>query len=367
MQFASLATLIFSIGLLWSTSYVLGRLARAFGQAPVLGELTTGLLLGATILGRVFPSTQEWLFPVTGWTASFHSGLSQLGSCALLFFAGTETGFSAIARSRKTAFWVSLGGIALPFSLGFALIRTNPALVPLEPGISEINLAVFFAAALSISALPVIAKTLMDFGMYRTRIGNITMAAAGLDDLAGWMIFGAIVMSLDGRGTSGLSALQSSGMPLVALACGVALGDSVRLTQTTRHWIRRIVLQVLAPIFLGQAFLHVDFAAHFDVSLVAWILAIACLGKIVGCGIAARFCGVKTQEAWAIGACMNSRGAMEIILCLSALKIGLIGEALFVALSVMACITSLVAAPLLKILVILPPSADLERIPILTQ
>jgi mannitol/fructose-specific phosphotransferase system IIA component (Ntr-type) len=112
--------------------------------------------------------------------------------------------------------------------------------------------------------------------------------------------------------------------------------------------IHQFVSFIFAPLFFASIGLTVDFVRHFDVGLVLAVLLIACVGKIVGCGLGARWSGMSSREAWAVGFGMNARGAMEIILGLLALQFGVIHERLFVALVIMALVTSMLSGPMMQ-------------------
>jgi mannitol/fructose-specific phosphotransferase system IIA component (Ntr-type) len=128
---------------------------------------------------------------------------------------------------------------------------------------------------------------------------------------------------------------------------GIAVGDSSRLREHTRQVLHEFVTYVFTPAFFATMALRYDFAASFDLYLVAIVLAIACVAKVAGCAAGARLVGVGWREATAIGFGMNSRGAMEILLAVIALEAGIISEKLFVALVVMAVVTSLISGPAL--------------------
>jgi mannitol/fructose-specific phosphotransferase system IIA component (Ntr-type) len=133
-----------------------------------------------------------------------------------------------------------------------------------------------------------------------------------------------------------------------AFLVGVAIGDSSHLREQTRAVITQFVSFIFAPLFFASIGLKVNFATHFDWSLTLAALLIACLEKVVGCGLGARYSGMPTREAWALGFAMNARGAMEIILGLLALQQGVIGARLFVALVIMALLTSMVSGPMMQ-------------------
>lgn len=275
-------------------------------------------------------------------------------------------------------------------------------LIGIPTGADPVIFALFFATAMSISALPVIAKTLLDLNMFRTDVGLTVVAAAVCNDLIGWIIFAAI-LGMMGSGPDGLQIettivllliftafMLTAGRWLVnailpwiqahstwpggvlgmtlalgmaaaaftewigvhaifgAFMVGVAVGDSKHLRKRTRVTIEQFVGFIFAPIFFATLALRVDFVANFDLVLCLLVFGIATAGKLIGCRIGAWMVRTPAHEAWAITFGMNARGAMEIILGLIALEAGLINEPLFVALVVMALATSIMSGPMME-------------------
>lgn len=392
---------LLSMGLVLLAARGLGEIARRFRQPQVLGELLAGILLGATVLGRVAPDLHGFLFPASGPTAEMFDGVRLLAVTLFLLVAGLEIDLASLLRQRGLAAMVSLGGILVPFVLGAGAGFYAPAALGREAGIDPLVFALFLGAALSISALPVVARTLIDLRIYRTDLGSVVMAAAVMDDVVGWLLFGA-VLGLAGSGTGAPlepvgTALATLGfgvamltvvpwlvhraLPWVqaltawpggvlsfvavfalasaaftewlgvhalfgAFLAGVAFGGSPRLRPRVRRAMEDIVTSLLAPLFFGTLALGVDFVRGFDPVLVLVVLGIASAGKLLGAGGTALLGGASRSTAFAIGFAMNSRGAMEIIFALLALQAGIIGERLFVALVVMALVTSTAAGSL---------------------
>jgi mannitol/fructose-specific phosphotransferase system IIA component (Ntr-type) len=129
---------------------------------------------------------------------------------------------------------------------------------------------------------------------------------------------------------------------------GIALGDTPHFRKDTRRILDGFIAFVFAPVFFATIGLRVDFVAHFDLNLVAVVLGVACLGKIAGAGLGAKLSGMSWRESTAVGFAMNARGAMEIVLGLTALQQGLIDERIFVALVVMALVTSMISGPVMQ-------------------
>lgn len=395
-----IAMFFLALGVMLLAAMALGELARLARQPAVLGEILAGVLLGPTVLGRVAPGLGALLFPAAGHGAIALQGLTTLAVTLFLLVAGMELDLSSLWRQGRTAILVGVAGILVPFLFGFAAAWWAPGEMGVEPGADPAIFALFFATALAISALPVIARTLIDLNLYRSDLGMVIVAAAIFNDLFGWIIF-AVILGLMGGGhhpgmgigwviglTLGFAALMLTvgrwvidrllllaqayltgaggvlGLSLVlalfgaaftesigvhaifgSFLAGVAVGDSPHLREQARTTLRQFISFIFAPLFFVSIGLRVDFISHFDLPLVLAVLGIACLGKILGCGLGARLSGMDARESWAVGFGLNARGAMEIILGLLALQYGLIGPRLFVALVVMALVTSMMSGP----------------------
>jgi len=397
-----IVVLFLALGVLLASARLLGEIVRRWNQPAVLGEILAGILLGPTVLGRVWPGAQAYLFPATGQVPVVLDGLVTLSVVLFLLVAGLELDLSTIWRQGRAALSVSVAGMVVPFALGAAAGWFAPRLLGMEEGADRLVFALFVATALSISALPVIAKTLMDLGLYRTDLGMVVVAAAIINDLAGWIVF-AVVLGMMGGAAHGLPIGATIGLTLgfaavmmtagrwllnrslpfiqahstwpggvlgfaLALALfgaaftewigvhaifgafivGVALGDSEHLRAQTRAVIDRFISFIFAPLFFASIGLKVDFLASFDVVLVVVVLAVATFGKILGGALGGRLGGLPWRETLAVGFGMNARGAMEIILGLLALQAGVIGERMLVALVVMALLTSILSGPAMQ-------------------
>ena len=399
-----IVVMFLALGTLLAAARVFGEAARYFKQPAVLGEIVAGILLGPAVFGWLLPEAQAYLFPRTGPNAIALDALTVVAVVMFLLVAGMEVDISRAVRQGRTALVISLAGMVFPFAVGLASAWAAPGLLGREPGADPTIFALFFATALAISALPVIAKTLMDLGIYRSDVGITIVSAAIIDDLAGWIIFGVILgmMGTAGAGhgfdpattvaltlafaavvlTAGrwlinraipwLQAYVSwpGGVLGFALSLaffgaaitdwigihaifgsyliGIAVGDSQHLREETRATIERFISFIFAPLFFASIGLKVDIAANFHFATVATVLVVACVGKLVGCTLGARLVGVDWREALGIGFGLNARGAMEIILGLLALQAGLIGERLFVALVIMALVTSVISGPAMQ-------------------
>jgi Kef-type K+ transport system membrane component KefB/mannitol/fructose-specific phosphotransferase system IIA component (Ntr-type) len=410
---ADLTIVLLALGLLVGVARLFGELARRFRQPAVLGEILAGVLLGPTVLGTIAPSLQSTLFPTQGPVAILLDGIASLSIVLFLLVAGMEVDLSVVWRQGRAALKVGLLGTVIPFVIGLGAAWFGPRAFGIEDGADPLVFALFVATAMSISALPVIAKTLMDLNLYRTDLGMIVVSAAIFNDLVGWTVF-AIILGMIGAsaagfgvgGTVALTLLFAGVMLTVGRAAvhrvlpilqaythwpggvlgfavtlallgaaftewigihaifgafivGVALGDSTHLQERTRSLLDEFVAFVFAPVFLASIGLRVNFITQFDGPLVLRVLALACACKLLGAVLGARWGGSRTRESWAIGFAMNARGAMEIILGLLALRAGIIHQELFVALVVMAIVTSAMSGPLMTWILKLRPSRKL--------
>lgn len=396
---------LLSLAVLLAAARGLGEAARAIGLPMVVGEIATGIFLGPTVLGRVWPRAFSFVFPSTGAATNMLGGYTMIGVVLLLVVAGLDVDLRVVRRRGKSAVYTSLLGMGLPLAGGIALAFVLPNSDLVDPSRRGL-FAAFIGVAFAISALPVIAKTLLDLGLFKTDIGLMVMASAMVVDLVGWLAFSVLVGPMRGgvvdvgklSVTIGItiafvlaclflgrraidrvlarieaqphtapgrvlsviiilaflaaSATQALGVHAIlgAFIIGVTVGASPRLTGRTRVVIEDFVMNIFAPVFFASLGLRIDFAQAFDLRLCVLVFLVASVTKVVGCTLGARFGGFKWREAAAVGFGLNARGAMEIILALLALEAGVIRTELFVALVVMALVTSLLSGPIMKAL-----------------
>lgn len=395
-----ITAILLMIGILLVAARTLGELARRVHQPAIIGEILAGIILGPTILGRFLPDAHVWLFPTEGNVAVVLDGLITLSIVLFLLVAGMEVDLSLVWRQGKAALVIGLMGIIAPFTIGFAVAWLGPELLGGAGDTSLGIFALFFATALSISSVPVIAKTLMDMDLYRSELGMIVIAAAVFNDVIGWILFAMILGMLGEGATHGLGIahiiwitlgfaafvltigrwLVSRTLPWLqahtiwpggvitfalvlalfgaaftewvgvhaifgSFLIGVAVGDSPHLREQTRVIIHQFVSFIFAPLFFASIGLHIDFFGNFDVLLVVIVLLVATAGKFSGCLVGAKLSSIPKRQGWAIAFGMNARGAMEIILGLLAYRFGVIGEPMLVALVIMALATSIASGP----------------------
>ena len=398
-------TMFLALAVLLGTAKLAGELMQKLGQPSVLGEILAGILLGPTLLGHFKPQIYAALFPSTGAMPIVLETVTTIGVVFFLLTAGLEIDLRSIFRQGKSALLVSFFGVIIPFALGFAAAGAFPRFLGAEAGASRLIFALFVGTALSISALPVIAKILMDLNLIRTEMGTVVMSSAMFDDLVGWILFSMILGMMNSGSHSfggvkrtillvaaftllaltvvrwlidkilpfiqahtswpggvlgfiftltlaGAAFAEFAGIHAVfgAFITGIAVGESTHLRKRTSEHIHSIVTNVFAPFFFASIGLRTNFVSNFNLGITATVIGVACLGKLLGAGWGAHLGGMDRRTSWGVGLAMNARGAMEMILGLLALQAGLIRETMFVALVVMALFTSLVSAPAIHFL-----------------
>jgi Kef-type K+ transport system membrane component KefB len=381
----------------------MAELARKLKQPAVVGEILAGIILGPTVFGWLSPESFENLFPPIGPTRLAFDGIAHLAVILLLFIAGLEVELQLVWKQGRQAAYTSLFGLVIPFVLGFSFPYIWPDFFGMEKDGEVLTFALFVGTAMSITALPVIVRILMDMDLFRTNTGMLVVTSAMINDLLGWLIFSVIISMIGPGPAQGMSlpltilltlgftilmltvgrGLINKGLPYLnrhfawpggllsiaigfcflaaaftefigihaifgAFIFGVAIGDSEHMSERAKEIVHHFINNIFAPIFFVSIGLKVNFLANFDLWLILAVLAIAFAGKVVGSGIGARLGGYSLRESTAIGFGMNARGAMEIILGLIALENGLIGKQFFVALVIMALITSMTSGPLMK-------------------
>lgn len=396
--------------LLLGCAWLLGEGMRRLGQPAVLGELLAGILLGPSLLGTLAPELQQTVFPAD---SPMLAGLAWLGVLMLLVVTGLEMDLRLILRKTGAAMGISVGGMVVPFAFGLGVGWVLPATLLGNPSERWV-FSLFLAVAMSISAIPVIAKVLADLKLLRRDLGQVILASAMVDDTAGWILL-SVVAGLAAGGTAstssvaaactvavvfvGLSLLlgrplmarllafvdgrfqgplpQLSAILVVALAAsalsqrlgleaplgaflvGLAAGEAPRLRPQTVHVLELCTAAFLAPLFFASAGLKVQLGQLSDptiLSLGLLVLVAACLGKFLGCYVGGWAAGLGHWERLAVGSGMNARGAMGIIVASMGLQLAVLTPASYTIIVLVAVVTSLMAPPML--------TATLARVPV---
>jgi len=401
------------IAVILVTCRVVGRLARRIGQPQVVGEMIAGVLLGPTLFGMLAPTWQQMLFPKPTLGVLYVG--AQLGVGLYMFLVGTTFAAEHFRERARSAVAVSVSGIAVPFALAFALapwLQHVPGLFAARARLSEVSL--FLGAAIAITAFPMLARIIHERGLAGTSLGTLALTAGAIDDAAAWCILAVVLASFGGdwggawlaiggglayavlmvtvgrrllarlgdrvspeRPLShtllaavlalfALSAWAMDAIGIHAVFGGFLLGACLPrgpLTAKLRDSLEPFVVTFLLPMFFTYSGLNTHLGLLLQPGLVAATLAVIAasfIGKGVACWAAARLSGAGRSDALAIGALMNARGLMELIIINIGLQAGVIQPGLFSILVLMAIVTTLMATPLFNLAVARRPSQGLS-------
>jgi Kef-type K+ transport system membrane component KefB len=382
---------------------VSGWVFRFLGQPQVVSEMIAGVLLGPSLLGWCAPELSSWLFPPASKPILF--SVCQLGLVLYMFLMGVEFDFELIRSRLRSAAAVSIAGIAVPFALGTVIawhVWDRPELFSSRTTASQAML--FMGAAMSITAFPMLARIIFEQGLARTSLGTLALAAGSIDDVAAWTVLAVVLASFQGDPSIAMGAI--GGGVAFALLCLLGLrrwlrpwGDRVeregRMSDNMLVGVLLLVMlsawftdsiqvyAVFGAFLAGLAMPRGRFAAELHRMLYPlttllllpcffvysglntkigvvntpdlWalgglLLAAAVVGKGVACYSAARLNGENQRESLAIGALMNARGLMELIILNIGLQRGIIEPALFTLMVLMAIVTTLMASPIFRAL-----------------
>jgi Kef-type K+ transport system membrane component KefB/nucleotide-binding universal stress UspA family protein len=383
----------------------LGALAQKLRQPTVLGELLAGILLGPAVFGHLAPGAQAALFPADATQEHLLEMLSWLGMILLILRTGLELDLRLLRVLGRAAALASFFGILLPYTAGFALGRWMPEGL-LAHGGNRTVFALFLATAMSISAVKVIAKTLLDLKLTRRDIGAVILAASMADDTIGWVLL-SIVSSIAVSGVVSaptvlrpiaatvlvIAAAALVGRPLLrrligwiergralehgtisailvltfalaalterlgihavfgAFIAGLLVTASPRVRQATLEGLDSVILGVFAPIFFVYTGLKVTTLEVPPLQITAAILGVAIVAKVVGAGLGARLGGMGVVPALAVGIGMSSRGSMELVVARIGMDLGVLTPSLYAAIVLIPIVTSVSTPMLLRAVV----------------
>jgi len=398
-----LGLLLVQIAVVVIAARVVGLLFRRIRQPQVMGEMVAGILLGPSFLGAVAPGLAARLFPPA--SLGFLNSISQVGLLVFMFLVGLELNPRLLRGRGYTAVVTSHASIVVPFFLGSLLsLRLYPRLS--DASVTFTGFALFMGAAMSVTAFPVLARILAERGLMRTRVGTVAIACAAVDDVTAWCILAVVVaiVRATGHGLPPWMTVAGSGVYVVAMIFVVRRALALlerryeqngRVTQDMLGVILLVALasawatealgvHALFGAFLagvvmpkGEGFVHALTGKLEDVTVVLllplffaftglrtriglvegaemWgycglIVLVAVAGKFGGSALAARLTGMNGREAAAIGALMNTRGLMELVILNIGLDIGVISPAVFAMMVLMALATTFMTSPLLEL------------------
>jgi Kef-type K+ transport system membrane component KefB len=409
-----LIRLFLAIAIIVAVARLAGWAFARMRQPPVIGELLAGIALGPTVLGALPGDPSSALFPDE--VIPLLAVVATLGLILFVFLTGLELDLGLLRRRSRSVFTISTASVGLPFALGLLLAAV---LFPSHHRVDGhevefIAFALFIATAVSVTAFPVLARIVGDNGMRRTELGSLVIACAAVEDVLAWtmltlalavaaaqtlwdlpqilgaaVLFAAIMIlfirPLLARAVGGERSREAQDPALLALAaCGTALSACVTgaigvhlvlgavifgvafprspgVRERLERTLGPLTLSVLLPVFFALPGLSLNLWDGLDAAglgELALILAVACVGKLVGATGAARGLGIAWRESTAIGVLINTRGLMEIVVLNVGHTAGIIDTQLYSLFVIMAVTTTLMAGPVLHLLY---PSREVPR------
>jgi Kef-type K+ transport system membrane component KefB len=378
-----------------------GWLVSKWGQPAVVGEILAGIVLGPSLLGRFAPEIEKSLFPPTSFGSL--SLVSEMGLILFMFVIGIELDAAVMRKKAKQSIAISIASIIIPFIGGYLLALKIYSLYAPQ-GTAFSGFAIFMGIAMSVTAFPVLGRILRERNLERTPTGILALSAAAADDVVAWGML-ALVTALLKTGNlhdAGITIFywslfiaflifiirpllrklimrkdQEGGMPrsLIPILLGGMLASAWSTQMLGMHalfgaflfgliipvdWIYSkafiarigdIATVLLIPVF----FVMTGLRTRIDVmnGVQDWIyclivIAIAVVGKWGGAALAARLTGSDKRESMALGAMMNTRGLMQLVVLNIGYDLGVLSPALFSMMVIMALVTTAMTGPALK-------------------
>jgi len=397
--------LLFQLFLLLLFARVFGELFQRMGQPTVVGEILAGVVLGPSLLGAT-PFFSDLMIVQSTNGTNLLEVVSLMGAMLLLLITGLETDLALIKHHSRSAFGTAIGGLILPLILGFGFCFLIPDSLLVDPA-QRIVFSLFLATSISVSAIPVIAKVLIDLNLIRRDIGQITIAAGMIDDTAAWILLSIVLGLIEFGVVTAQNVLFSVGKVLLFLSVSFvagkwiaakvvsfaqnsiksrykfltililfsfgfgAIAQSLRLEAVLGAFIAGIIFSripavpkeaidriesftfgIFAPIFFAAAGLKVSLEPLLNPELLIigiGLIVIATLSKVAGAYMGARWVGRSDHwTALSFGAGLNARGAIQIIVATIGLSFGIISQEIFSLIIIMAVVTSIMAPFMLR-------------------
>lgn len=408
-----LATLILQIITIIIAARVFGFLLKKIGQPSVIGEIIAGILLGPSFVGMYFPEFSAFLFPKSSLpNLTF---FSQIGLILFMFIVGMELDLKILKKKAHEAFIISHASIIFPFALGMGLaLYMYQTYAPAN--VNFLSFALFIGISLSITAFPVLARIVQERQLTKTRVGAIAITCAAVDDITAWCILAAVIAIV--KAGSIISALytvllaiafvflmlkiiqpflkrigdiyshqDTLSKPVVAIffvtllissylseiigihalfgafLAGVIMPQNLHFRNVFIEKVEDISLVLLLPLFFVLTGLRTQIGLLNDSSqwiMCALIIALAAAGKFLGSTLAARFAKQSWRDSLTIGALMNTRGLMELIVLNIGFDLGMLTPEVFAMMVIMALVTTFMTGPALDFINYIIPEKKIE-------
>lgn len=326
---------------------IIGGLMMRVGQPKVIGEMIAGILLGPSLLGLFAPSIQIALFPPE--SLGLLSTVSKIGLVLYMFVVGTHVQTGIIRQAYRSGMLISLAGVVVPLVLGAVLaafFHSDGRFF--APNVSRALSMMYLGAAMAVTAFPVLARIIQERGIAGTALGTLALAAGATDDAIAWCLLAVVLVNLNPD--FNVVGFVGSHAIFAAFVAGALLSRMPLVREFSRR-IETMAGMVLVPLFFAYSGLSTRLGLLWSSELLVISIAVilvASIGKAVACWGAARLTGRPNGEAMAIGALMNARGLMELIMLNIGLERGVITPTLFTVMVVMTLVTTMAAGPLFE-------------------
>jgi Kef-type K+ transport system membrane component KefB len=406
IQGSELTELWATLALLLVLSRTLARLAQRIGAPPIVGALVAGVLLSPDLLGGTWPAAAHWLFPETQLAGHLLGGITNLALLFLCFVLGIETDIGALRNLGGQLTIVTSTTFVLPLAAGIGLGAVAPASFIGADG-NRASLVVLTGAALAVSSLPVIAWMLRELGLYDSTVGRISVGVSTIQDALGFVLlsvgiafagsggqlrlievgiglFVVLLLALVGGAqrtadfvlhradperiapSSAVLTVMIASMLLIAaltqfahfagafgaFLVGVVFGRSPYHRHDAAHILDTITIAVFAPIYFAAAGLQLNlglFRYRDDLVGLVLVVIVGAVAKVAGTLVGAPWLHQSRRNVASIASVLNGRGTMQIIIASVALRHSVIGPSAFTIIVTASLLTSLVAAPLTRI------------------
>lgn len=409
-----LARLLLQIITIIITARVFGFFCKKIRQPTVIGEIAAGIFLGPSFIGTYFPEFSGFIFPKESMgNLEF---LSQIGLILFMFIIGMELDLRVLKNKAQEAVVISHASIIFPFVLGVGLAYFIYSTAYAPNDIKFLSFALFIGIAMSITAFPVLARIIQERGLTKTKVGTIAITCAAADDITAWCILAVVIAVV--KAGSFVSALYTVIMALVyvflmmkvvspflkrmgeiysnkeglskpvvavffvtlliscyttevigihalfgAFMAGVIMPPNMNFRNMFIEKVEDVSLILLLPLFFVVTGLKTQIPLLNDAEswkLCGIIIAVAVAGKFLGSSLSARFVGQNWRESVIIGALMNTRGLMELVVLKIGLELGVLTDAMYTMFVIMALVTTAMTGPVLDLINWLAP----EKIPV---
>ncbi|RVT78345.1 cation/H(+) antiporter [Flavobacterium sufflavum] len=398
-----LAILLAQIVTIILVARLFGWLFRKIGQPSVIGEMIAGIVLGPSLVGMYFPEFSAALFPKE--SLGNLQFLSQIGLIFFMFVIGMELDLKVLKNKAHDAVVISHASIVIPFALGLTLaFFIYPIFAPM--GVEFSSFGLFMGIAMSITAFPVLARIVQEREMQKTKLGTIAITCAAADDITAWCIL-AVVIAIVKAGSFasslyviGMAVLyviimlkivrpflkrvgdlnstrESLNKPVVAIffltllfsayaseligihalfgafLAGAIMPENNKFRNIFIEKVEDVSIIVLLPLFFVFTGLRTQIGLLNDPYLwkvTGLIIAVAVVGKFFGSALAAKFVGQSWKDSLAIGALMNTRGLMELVVLNIGYDLGVLSTEIFTMMVIMALVTTFMTGPALDFL-----------------